>query len=220
MADIESGSAVSRALQLYDDRPFGVRLFVRARSMLCPMDTLELQVPKRGRILDLGCGHGLFSATLAVGSRERSILGVDPSSAKITTAKQLMNRLPNVKFFQGTADDVTESSLNAITILDVLYLLPVEEKLKTLSRCHKLLSAGGLLVLKTNDTHPIWKYRWTSFQELAMTRVGLTMGPGGLHFLGCRDTADLLRRAGFRDVEVVHLRSRLPYPHTLFLASP
>lgn len=173
-------------------------------------------MPREGRILDLGCGHGLFSALMAVSSPERSILGVDPSPAKIHVASRLVGKLPNLKLLQGTADDVRESGMDAVTILDVLYLLPVDEKLRILNRCHDLLKPGGHLVLKTNDTHPAWKYRWAWLQEVAMTRVGLTMGHGSLHFISCTETVGLLRQAGFRDLQVVHLPFLLPYPHTLF----
>ncbi len=212
-------SLMSTALRLYEDQPLGVRAFVRARHLLCPLQAVERQVPPRGRILDLGCGHGLFSALMAVAAPQRSILGIDPSPAKIAAASRLAGKMPNVRFLQGTIDDCGESGLDAITIVDVLYLLPVPEKLRILRRCRELLAPQGRLILKTNDTHPVWKYRWAWFQEVAMTGLGLTMGGHGLHFLGCRETERLLREAGFRDVGTDHIRSLLPYPHTLFSCS-
>ena len=212
----DSANLMSRALRLYDDQPLGVRTFVRTRHLLCPMPEIERWVPSRGRILELGCGHGLFSALMAVASPERSVLGVDPSPVKIATAVRLAEKLPNVRFLQGTIDDVQEGGLDGAAIVDVLYLLPPSEKERILRRVLDLLAPGGRLVLKTNDTHPAWKYRWAWFQELLMTRLGLTMSHGSLHFFGCAQTASLLRRVGFRDVQVVHLPTLLPYPHTLF----
>ena len=132
----------------------------------------------------------------------------------------LVGKLPNVRFRQGTIDDVADGPLDAITILDVLYLLPVPEKLKILRRCHQLLGSDGKLVLKTNDTHPAWKYRWAWLQEVAMTRIGLTMGEEALYFVSCKKTVQILKEAEFSRVEVVHLPFLLPYPHTLFLCSP
>ncbi len=214
-----TSSPISRALHLYDDHPLGVRAFVRTRHLLCPLSAVEQQVPARGRILELGCGHGLFSALMAVASPERSIVGVDPSHVKIDTARRLVGKLPNVAFMQGTIDDCREGNLAAISIVDVLYLLPPAEKLRILQRCRELLAPGGRLVLKTNDTHPAWKYRWAWFQEVVMTRLGLTMGGGDLHFLACTETAGLLRQVGFQDVRVHHLPTLLPYPHTLFTCS-
>ena len=211
---------IDRALQLYADQPLGIRAFVRARHLLCPLSAIETYVPIRGRILDLGCGHGLFSALMAISSPQRSITSVEPSSVKMRTAITLVSKLPNVQFRQGTIDDVDEGPLDAITILDVLYLLPVPEKLRILRRCRQLLGPEGKLVLKTNDTHPAWKYRWAWLQEVAMTRVGLTMGEHALFFVSCTQTVQILEEAGFSRIEVVHLPFLLPYPHTLFSCSP
>ncbi|MHB1162116.1 MAG: class I SAM-dependent methyltransferase [Chloroflexota bacterium] len=219
MSSYNSNSPISRALRLYDDHPPGIRTFVRTRHLLCPLSAVEQQVPERGRILDLGCGHGLFSALMAVASPERSILGVDPSAAKIDTAARLSSKLPNVEFRRGTVDDCLGDRLAAITIVDVLYLLPRPEKLRILQRCRELLAPEGRLILKTNDTHPAWKYRWARLQEVIMTRLGLTLSTGGLYFLSCAETMELLRQVGFQDVRVHHLPTLLPYPHTLFVCS-
>jgi 2-polyprenyl-3-methyl-5-hydroxy-6-metoxy-1,4-benzoquinol methylase len=212
----DKSGAISRALHLFDDQPLAIRTFVRTRNLLCPMSAVEAEVPRRGQILELGCGHGLFSALMAVSSPERSIVGVDPSYVKIGVASRMAHRLPRAKFYQGTIDDVHDGGLNGIAIIDVLYLLPVEEKLRILRRCHDLLAEGGRLVVKTNDTHPVWKYRWAWFEEVLMTSVGLTMNGGALHFIACTETTKLLQQAGFSDVKVAHLPSLLPYPHTLF----
>src|SRR3954469_3141926 len=61
---------IKRALDCYrDERPF-VRLFVFARHLLAPLGRIAAEVPARGKILDLGCGHGLFANLLAVTSPE------------------------------------------------------------------------------------------------------------------------------------------------------
>ncbi len=216
MSHLTKSEITSIALRLFDDQPLGIRWFVRTRNLLCPMCDVEAEVPHQGRILEVGCGHGLFSAVLAVSSSKRSIIGVDPSGAKIDVASRMGRRLPNAEFLQGTIDDVQEDGLAGIAIIDVLYLLPVEEKLRILRRCRELLAQDGRLVLKTNDTHPVWKYRWAWFEEWLMTTVGLTMNGGALHFISCTETTRLLHEAGFKDVKVKHLTSLLPYPHTLF----
>lgn len=207
---------IARALALYEDQSLGIRAFTRARDLLAPLQAIEDRVPEEGRVLDVGCGHGLFTALMAVASPARSILGVDPSEGKIQIAQGLTAKLPNVRFFQGTIQEVDEGPFDAITILDVLYLLPLEEKVRILRRCHELLAPGGRLVLKTNDTHPAWKYQWARLQEVAMTRVGLTLNHGSLHFFSCGQHLGLLKQVGFDRVDVVHLPFLLPYPHTLF----
>jgi len=210
---------IRETLRLYDREPLGIRLFVRARHLLCPFDRILPHVPPSGRVLDVGCGHGLFSHLMAVQSRERAVLGVDPSPTKIAVAQRVGQQLANVSFRLGTIDVVDEDDFQAITIMDVLYLLPPAEKLRLLQRCRELIAPNGVLLLKTNDTRPRWKYWVTRTQEALMTGLGLTHSEHGLHFFSAPANAAVLERAGFR-VQIVPLPTRLPYPHVLFVARP
>ena len=210
--------AVRRSLARYKGQSLGIRAFVLARHLLAPLAAVLAHVPPSGRILDLGCGHGLFTNALAIGSSSRDVVGVDPSPAKIAVARAASAGLPNVRFQQGTIQILADQQFDAISILDVLYLLPVQEKLEILRACRELISPGGVLVLKTNDTRPLFKYRVARLQEAAMTRLGLTMGQG-LYFLSREQNAALLELAGFRP-EVKVLPSWLPYPHVLFVSRP
>lgn len=211
-------AALRRALGRYRGQPLGIRGFVLARHLLAPLARVLAAMPPSGRILDVGCGHGLFANALALGSPERRVLGVDPSGAKIRVARASSAGLPNVRYVQGTVQDVEERGFDAISILDVLYLLPFEEKLALLRACRERIARDGVLVLKTNDTRPAWKYRVARLQEEMMTGLGLTMGHG-LYFLSRQQNAALLELAGFRP-RIVDLRSWLPYPHVMFVSRP
>jgi 2-polyprenyl-6-hydroxyphenyl methylase/3-demethylubiquinone-9 3-methyltransferase len=217
-APVSSAQAIQRSLKQYRDQPLGIRGFVRARHLLAPMARILDAMPASGRLLDVGCGHGLFANALALGSPERDVLGVDPSADKIEIARASAAGLPNVRYVQGTVQTIEEHDFNGISILDVLYLLPIEEKLAVLRACRERIMPNGVFVLKTNDTAPAWKYRVARLQEQAMTGVGLTMGHG-LFFLSQRQNAELLRLAGFEPT-VVDLNTWLPYPHVMFVSRP
>jgi len=163
----------------------------------------------------VGCGHGLFGNLLALQSPRRSVVGVDPSPAKIAVARRAARGLPNARYAQGTIHDVSDGPFDAITILDVLYLLPLEEKRRLLARARALLAPGGVLVLKTNDTTPRWSYLLTRAQERLMTGVGLTLGDG-LHFLSAGEHLELLRATGF-EARVAPLPGWSLHPHRLFV---
>ncbi len=210
-------AAISRSLACYRRQPLSIRAFVRARHILAPLARVLAELPERGRILDVGCGHGLFANALALGSPGRHVIGVDPSPAKIAVARATAAG-PNVRFVQGVVEALDERGFDGIAILDVLYLLPIEQKLAVLRACRERIAPDGVLVLKTNDTRPAWKYRVARLQEQVMTGIGLTMGQG-LYFLSREQNAALLELAGFRPRTVV-LRSWLPYPHVMFVSRP
>lgn len=207
------------ALKLYRDEPFSARIFVKLRHCLTPALSIAEKIPGSGSVLDIGCGHGLFSLALACAQAKRRILAIDPSAAKLDIAVRAGRQLPNVEFRRGFAEDVHDEKFDVILLIDVLYLLPHEQKLALLRRCRSLLSANGKLFVKTADTHPAWKYAVTHTQERFMTGAGLTLGQCGLHFLSCQQNNALLIQAGF-NTEVHHLPHWTPYPHVFFVGRP
>lgn len=214
-----SGANFTVARRLYRDEALGTRLFVRARRLLAPMPAIAARVPKAGPLLDVGCGHGLFSLAMAAADPLRRIVGIDPSPGKIDVARRVGAPFGNVQFREGSVESIEGDTFTAITVLDVLYLLPDAQKKSLLAACRRLLAPHGTLVVKTNDTHPAWRYRVARLQEKLMTGTGLTLGTGDLHFRSCAENAALLRDAGFA-VEIHHLAHWTPYPHTLFVARP
>jgi len=210
---------IKAALDCYRHEKSFIRLFTIARHLLAPLDAIAAAVPSNGRILDLGCGHGLFTNLLAISAPERELLGVDPSADKLAVARRSSRSLPNVRYLQGRIEDVYDQGYRAITILEVLYLLPDPDKLAVLRRCRELLAPDGVLLLKTNDTRPRWKYAIVRAEEEMMVRVlGLTLG-GQLHFRGIGDYRRLLQAAGFA-VQVLRIDSGRPAPHRLFICDP
>ena len=210
---------IRAALGRYRTDTLAMRLFTLARHLLAPLEKVAAHVPPSGRILDLGCGHGLFTNLLAVGAPDRQLVGVDPSAEKIAVAKRSSTGLPNVRYFQGRIEDVTDGPFDVIAILDVLYLLPDADKVDVLKRCHSLLAPDGVLLLKTNDTRPRWRYAIVLLEEELMVRVlRLTYG-GQIHFRGIPEYLALLQEAGF-EARALKIDSWRPAPHRLFVCRP
>jgi 2-polyprenyl-3-methyl-5-hydroxy-6-metoxy-1,4-benzoquinol methylase len=204
------------ALRLYAKQPLLTRWFVRFRHILSPLEALERMVPKEGRILDIGCGHGLFTNYMALREPSRKLLGVDPSPVKMKAAKITESAVPNVRYLPGNAENVTDSGgFDAITIVDVLYLLPEDEQQKILKTCYRLLTNAGMLVLKTQDTRPRWRYWWTCAEESIMVKVGMTHG-SGVHFLPAEKSQKMLEEAGFT-VTQHKLPSKIFYNNIVFI---
>jgi 2-polyprenyl-3-methyl-5-hydroxy-6-metoxy-1,4-benzoquinol methylase len=211
-----AGMTMRDALRLYVKQPPVIRWFVRLRHILSPLEALEELVPEEGKILDVGCGHGLFTNYMALREPSRSLLGVDPSPVKIKAAKATEAKVPNARYLPGSIEDVTgDGCFDAITIVDVLYLLPEVEHKLILNACYRLLTHAGVLIVKTQDTRPRWRYWWTYAQESIMVGAGMTHG-GGLHFLPAEKSREMLEEAGF-NVTLQKLPSRIFYPNIVFI---
>lgn len=223
----ESGSGPPSpldALKLFAALPLRERLFVRARLRSAPLDALAARVPATGFIADVGCGHGLLSAMLAMGHPQRSVLGIDPDERKIAWAERGPARLANARFRVATVEDLLpefERALDAVVIADVLYLLPVETWPSLLAACHRLLKPDGRLLLKEAEANGSWKHWKCALQEWIMVRlVGKTRSSGGLGFRPRAFLEAALRASAFRIREVADLSTGYSTPHVLFVATP
>ena len=85
--------AARRVLALWDDAPRGDRFHTAARWWTAPFAALEREIPLSGDILEVGCGHGVFSTYMAICSRSRHVVGVDIDADKIELAQEAAARL-------------------------------------------------------------------------------------------------------------------------------
>jgi 2-polyprenyl-6-hydroxyphenyl methylase/3-demethylubiquinone-9 3-methyltransferase len=205
-----------RVLALYDESPRADRLFARARAALSDLAALERHAPREGAILDLGCGHGLVSNLLALGSPARDVTGIDIDAAKIAAARRTLGARTNVRFVVADATTFAGGPYAAITVADVFYLIPPEGQRALLASCARMLAPDGVLIWKSQVRRPRWKYAITRGQEWLMTTLGPTQGHG-LYFLDTDESLDALRGAGLRAVTLT-MRSWRPYSDVLFLA--
>lgn len=208
------------ALKVFDRLPVGERLFVRARLFSAPLDELARRV-EGTRVLDVGCGHGVLCALMAFGFPERQVVGVDPDPRKIDWARASVGRLPNARFEAVTHEALAErepGAFDAVTVADVLYLLPPEAWTGFLATCRQLLAPKGLLVLKEAEDDGSWRAQKALWQERLMVGLGRTRASGGLGFLPRARTSEALRGAGFSVEEVVPLGRGYSTPHVLFVA--
>ena len=212
----DSRDLLRRTLALYSRSPGAERLFVRVRAALSDLTVLERHAPRSGPILDLGCGHGLVSNLLALGSAGRDVLGIDIDAEKIAAARRTVGNRANVRFERADALAAAGGPYAAITIADVTYLIPPAGQRRLLAHCHQLLEPDGVLLWKSQVRQPRWKYAITWGQEWIMTQLGPTQGHG-LYFLDTDESLDALRAGGFRAV-ALPLRSWRPYTDILFIA--
>lgn len=210
-----------RALDLYRAAPPRDRLHLRVRWATCPVPAVEEAVPRHGRILELGCGHGLVASYLALSGPRRAVLGTDIDARKIALAAAAARRIApgegDLRFEHAPDGALPPGPWSAIVVVDVLYLLDATREAALLERCAAALAPGGVLVLKETDRDPAWKYALTKAQELVSTRVLRITAGDALSFTPMGLLASLLERQGLRATVSPVDRGHL-HPHSLLVA--
>ncbi|MFF7777062.1 class I SAM-dependent methyltransferase [Streptomyces tanashiensis] len=106
-----------------------------------------------GMVLDLGCGRGTSSLTLARKLRPQRVVGLDASAALIEQARQRTQRLPGlpVTFQRGDFHrlPVSAGSCDVVVAAFCLYHSPRPQSV--ISEISRALAPGGLAVLVTKD---------------------------------------------------------------------
>jgi 2-polyprenyl-3-methyl-5-hydroxy-6-metoxy-1,4-benzoquinol methylase len=209
-----------RALDAFAELPRRERLHVRGRWASCPVDAVEREVPRSGRVLEVGCGHGLVSIHLAGTARERAVTGSDIDGHKIEMAQRAAATRPESvrpTFVHRADGSLPDGPWDAIVVVDVLYLLPPEGEAALLDACVERLAPGGVLVLKETDVRPRWKHRLATAQELLATRVLRITAGSTVAFTPIDDIAAGLEKRGL-DVRTRRVDRGYVHPHALVVA--
>jgi 2-polyprenyl-3-methyl-5-hydroxy-6-metoxy-1,4-benzoquinol methylase len=206
--------AIRSIVSSYDDPV--IRMYSRVRFTILRQIFLEeigQYLPRDGRVLDLGCGFGLFSLYFAALAPERCITGVDQNERRIELARASAARLglSNVDYHVGDGLDwTTDESFDAIYLLDLLHHLPRASVAGFLEQLRARLRPGGVLVLKDIEDRPRWKVLFT----LALDR--LMVGSEPIHYWSPPELAAVLESLGFQVVRH-RMRDFLPYPHIVYV---
>ena len=203
---------IARALPPFE------RIYSRIRfSILRPklLSVMDLLLPDEGRILDVGCGFGLFAAYFGQTHPRREITGIDPNARRIEMAKRVARSL-DLTHHTFVAGDVRDAPIqgrfDAVYVLDVMHHIPKDAQRGVLERLHGLLAPGGVLVMKDITTEPRHQLLFTEALDRLM--VGFDEELAYRHH---QAWGQLLREIGFR-VRVVRVPDVLPYPHVVISA--
>lgn len=206
------------ALALYRNAPLAARVHVHVRWWSAPFAAVAPVLPDAGRVLEIGCGHGLFSAYAALTSPRRTVRGVDIDTDKIEIARSAARRCPaDLEFAEGASGSIPAGEWDAVVFVDVLYLLPAAEQRALLDQAAAALAPGGVLVVKEMDLRPRWKARWNAWQEtLSVSVLRITEG-SSFDFVAPSVMAGWLEEAGLVTRSERLDRGRL-HPHHLLTA--
>ena len=177
---------------------------------------LAERAPSDGTILVLGAGGGVELKAFARMQPDWRFLGVDLSADMLEKARDHLGPLgARVSFLEGYIDDAPDTFFDGATCLLTLHFLAREGRLKTLSGIRGRLRPGAAFVAVHHSfpTDPEGKDRWLaryaafsakSGVSRSLTENGLIAMKERLPVLTPEQDADLLRQAGFADVETFY----------------
>ncbi|MCK9204864.1 MAG: MMPL family transporter, partial [Bacteroidales bacterium] len=129
-------------------------------------------MPRRGRILDLGCGFGFISYMLMFTGDERSITGVDYDQEKITIAENCFSKNERIRFFCEDVSSFEITRQDGFLLSDVLHYLTHDQQDALLRKCFSNLNPGGVILIREANAELQQRHKKSVLTEIFSTRSG------------------------------------------------
>jgi 2-polyprenyl-3-methyl-5-hydroxy-6-metoxy-1,4-benzoquinol methylase len=198
-------------LDLYKPVSFRESFYLRTRWRLCPFELIESYIPRKGRVLDFGCGYGMLSNLLAERGPARMVTGIDLNPARINVAIRTVARRPNVRFHLGNVESLAPSPFDAVVMTDVLHHIPNDQVATLLAKIYSSLGRDGTLAVLDVDRRPFWKFCITY-------AIDSLLNPSDrLWYRPLRRIQEMTESAGLRTEKVIPADDGLPLADVLLL---
>lgn len=206
------------ARRLYRDAGPVRRFLQTHRDRICPFAPLLEQVPLASRVLDVGCGAGLFVLLLAVTGRADAAVGIDVDAAAIAAAQRAARHLgelavdrPERFAFRHVppGEPLPEGPFDVVSLIDVMHHVPPGRHREFLAAAVARVRPGGILLYKDMCRRPLWRAWANRMHDLLLARQWIHYVP----------LARLETWAGQEGLHVVERRAyaRLVYGHELLV---
>lgn len=152
----------------------GTKLFLHLRWLMTPYSAMSSYVPKVGRVLDVGCGHGLLAMKLALSAPGRAVLATDHDVQRIEVARQAGAGIDNLQFAVSAGSPVTVGSFDAIMMIDFLHYFSPEQQDEMIAQAFANLSSGGWLLAREVNQQAGLVSKLNQLYEKIATLTGFT----------------------------------------------
>ncbi|MGI6020315.1 MAG: class I SAM-dependent methyltransferase [Lachnospiraceae bacterium] len=165
-----------------------------------------------GRLLDLGCGTGLFEKKLREHFPEIDIVALDPSEEMLEEARK--KDVAKVEYEKGTSASIEyENEFDEVTAIESHHLMRPDERKRAVKKVFTALKGGGIFIafeniVPENDfLRETELSRWQDFQ----IKSGKPEDEARIHRARCgvyyfpitvEEHVELLKKTGFVNVYV------------------
>ena len=195
----------AKVSSIFRTATLSTRCYLWLRSKLTPYEHLASAFPPKGQILDLGCGHGLLSFALSLGSQDREVVGIDHDTDRVRIANDTALDLasPRRPTFQtgdlrASLASLASGSLAGVAMIDMLHYFDHATQEALVNDAARVITSGGILVVRDIDADAGIKAATNQLYERFVTVVGFTRSTESkLSFRTAREWTVLLESCGF-----------------------
>lgn len=206
------GQLASIAQRTFLKGGLAMRTLQRLRPYICPFEHVLPFVPEGARVLDVGCGGGLFIALVNATRKPAVCVGFDSSGPAIAVAHD------NLATFAPPPPDIRRLDVGApwpagpfdvVSIIDVVHHIPPQAQRGVLAQCAQHLGPGGTLIYKDMTPHGVVRPLMNRLHDLLLARQWI-------HYANPDTVSGWLRELG---LEQVHrsFHARWWYGHELLV---
>ena len=181
MTELSRGALSRIARGLFREGNWAVRFIQGYRPYLYPFEVLIEAVPAEARVLDVGCGGGLFLALLAATGRISQGVGFDASRTAIEVAQRVRTSLPagsRLRFeHRGVGETWPADTFDVVSIVDLMHHVPPAEQKNLSAKAAHHVAPGGLLLYKDVSEGPAWRAWASRLHDLVIARQWIHIVP-------------------------------------------
>lgn len=184
------------------------RLLQIYRPYICPFELLLEEIPPGSRVLDVGCGGGLFLGLAAETGRLGAGLGFDSNRAAIAEAKRLEIAGEAPEFIHlDVAEPWPDGPFEMVSMIDVMHHVPEAARASIFGQVADRLGPGGLFLYKDINSADRARAFANRMHDLALARQWV-------HYLPAERAREMAAAAGLEEIRYEKV-NRLWYGHDL-----
>jgi ubiquinone/menaquinone biosynthesis C-methylase UbiE len=173
----------------------------------------EAALVERERVLDVGCGTGVVTrlAAARVG-REGRVVGLDINPGMLAVARSVTPAEDGIEWYEESAEVLPFADRSFDVILCQLSLQFMPDRSRAMAEMHRVLVPGGRLVLNVPGPADVLFETLADAMEHHVAPEAATFVRTVFAMHEEPAIEDLLKQAGFRDVEAHAYTSELELP--------
>ncbi|OUC11635.1 MAG: hypothetical protein B0A82_25850 [Alkalinema sp. CACIAM 70d] len=176
MPTVSNWEIAASAWKTYRKAPLLTRLLSSARTYICPMQSLLVEVPQGATVFDIGCGSGLFLSLLVAYNVIDYAVGTDVNakalkSATIAISRQLQLSEMNVEFIRiENYRQWPVALFSVVSMIDVMHHIPPSHQKAFFEAAVQRVQPGGRLLYKDMCKRPLWRAIANRIHDLLLAR--------------------------------------------------